>query len=62
MPAICVMMLVKFPGVKKFCAVWLNTRTTSASAKTTGQLPRSPERMRASARVRSGSDSSGFSI
>src|SRR5207249_7967450 len=39
------MMFVKLPGVKKFWAVWLRTRTMIASAKMTGQLPRLPERM-----------------
>src|SRR5207253_4986261 len=39
------MMFVKLPGVKKFWAVWLKTRTMIASAKMTGQLPRLPERM-----------------
>jgi hypothetical protein len=45
------MMFVKFPGVKKFCAVWLKTSTTSASARTTGHGPRFPDRTLAARRV-----------
>ena len=45
MPAICVMMFVKFPGVKKFGAVSPKTAMMMISAVKTGQLPRLPDRM-----------------
>ena len=44
-PAICVMMLVKLPGVKKLSALNEKNRTMSARPIRTGQLPRLPALM-----------------